>query len=508
MSVEVANPALSAPGDWDRYFRVNVDLSPLRGTPGLFVTDPGDTVDTPSGQLIQAARHGMFLRAPGPLSVDPAEISSSLAGIHPSSHVPINGTRRSALRRSATGIHSQFEQLIRGAPVVGSEIRVHHDVRGVFAVTGRPLADIEARDPGPAPKPDDAEALAACSESFGLGGPPTAVRVQQVVFPEDESATWAYEISFVVLEHAADVRTYLRCDTLEVLLSYNVSAAASARIYPVNPLQSPDLLEVAIDGLEVPGTMLRGGSLDVGPASGGRVERDDGDFRLDPADPTFDEPSAYHHLWHGIAYFREMLRDGLMDKRPFAPLTAVVNDPRYVNNAYYFPSTGQLHFGVFDGDRPSSRSAAVMIHELTHAVTDTISKLSRAYVETDPARGLSEGYSDYFAASMLDDPRFGDYVTGKPDGQRNCAWDGLRFPDQFSGPPHETGTVWASVLWAIRASIGQAAADHLAIESVNYVDHNSTFENARTALHTADDQLSQGAHAAHIDAAFDPRLPA
>ena len=328
--------------------------------------------------------------------------------------------------------------------------------------------------------------------------------MQQVVFPLTDGAIWAHKVAFVVLEHGADVRAFLRADTLELLLSYNVSCAASARIYPVNPRQTPQPESASLLGLEAPGNELRGPALDVGPASGPRLDCADGDFCVEPANPAFDEANAYHHLWRGIEYFRAVAGASLMSTAPFAPMVALVNDAKSPNNAFYYPSTRELRFGLF-GARSSARSAALIYHELGHAVTDAICRLGRSYVHDGESRGLSEGYSDYFAASLLGDPRYGDYVADSDHGDRNCADPALRFPAGFSGEPHATGAVWAGVLWAVRAAAGAGVTDRLAIESVEYLNQLSTFEDARAALHQADERLHGGAHAALIDEQFDAR---
>ena len=131
----------------------------------------------------------------------------------------------------------------------------------------------------------------------------------------------------------------------------------------------------------------------------------------------------------------------------------------------------------------------------------------RSVVPEAQSRGLSEGYSDYFAASILDDPRFGDYIADKAQGERNCATAGLRFPPGLSGNRYVTGAVWASILWSIRAAAGAKCADRLAIESLEFLHRSSTFEEARTALNHADQRLFGGRHRDLIDREFEARLP-
>lgn len=198
---------------------------------------------------------------------------------------------------------------------------------------------------------------------------------------------------------------------------------------------------------------------------------------------------------------------------PFAPIRAVVRDRTSPNNAYYKPSTGELLFGDFGGGRrPTARSAEIIYHELGHAVADAVCHLSRSMEPDTQSRGMGEGYSDYFAASALDDPRLGDYVLDGGAGQRDCSRPSLRFPPAFRGEEHETGEVWASVLWALRARYGGDVADRIALESLYFLDEHSSFEDGRAALQAADRMLfpdaDGGAHERAIEEEFAARRPA
>jgi len=478
---------------------VNADLAPLLGTPGVDVEAP----------FAQAGRTGFFLLAEEPLREDPAAVSARFAGLPESGAVAtVYGTRRTALRRTATGTHERFAQLVRGARVVGADVDLHEDDRGVYGVTGRPLGDLQARDPGARPALDPREVLRACAEHFDLTGL-RATPPEPVVFPVGDGGAWAYEVRFRVPEDAADVRVHLRADDLSLLLATNLALAATgrARVYPVNPLQTPELVPVELVGLEEPGRLLRGPSLDVAPASGARIVRADRDFTADPADPEFDEPQVFHHATRALDYFRGLTEPPLLAAAPFTPMRIFVRDPGSPDNAYYSPDSGEVHFGLF-GDRSSARCASVVTHELGHAVTDAICRLGRAFGRNSESRGLSEGFSDYFAASQLDDPRLGPYIADDPHGARNASDAGLRFPRGFQGEEHDTGAVWAAVLWGLHGRTGAAVADRLVIESLDFLGPTSTFEEARTALHTVDQRLFGSQHGDAIDAEFDARAPA
>jgi hypothetical protein len=494
-------PTLQAPDAWDRYYQVNVDMAPILDTPGIPSTSRGETVSAAGTPFTQAAEQGFFLLAENPLSRDPVEVYADLVEMPASGAFAMaSGTRQRDARNTDTGTHVRVESLIRGARVIGSELCVHQDDDGVFAITGRPLGEIGSRDPGPSPPIDQATAIDTCAQRFELEDGPREAHVEQVVFPKDEGALWAYEVGFVVPEHAADVRVFLDADDLSVLLSYNISSTASgsARVYPVNPLRTPDLIDVSFDDLNDPGNFLRGPAIDILQGAGTRLDRSGGEFAAAPEETAFDEAQAYYHLGKIGDYFDTIVGAGLLQQRPFTPMTATVNDPKSPNNAYYQPTTGQLSFGFING-RSSARSGAIVYHEFGHAVTDSICELGRSKTRDSSSRGLGEGFSDYFAAAALEDPRSGDYVMDKPNGHRNCSDSSLHFGPGHAGEEHATGAVWAAVLWGIRQRIDPAAADRIAIGAVNFLGPSSTFDDALAALHTADDQLFAKANETAID---------
>ena len=475
-----------------------MDLAPLLGTPGVIVEAP----------FAQAARGGFFLVAAEPLRDDPAAVAARLSGAPESGALAmVCGTRRTGLRRTATGSHERFAQLLHGARVVGADVDLHEDERGVYGVTGRPLGDLPARDPARGRRSTRAKCCGRARSSSG--SPSCARRPEPVVFPVGDGGVWAYEVRFRVPEDAADVRAHLRADDLSLLLSSNLASAATGRagVYPVDPLTTPSLAAVELEGLEEPGRLLRGASLDAAPAAGARMVRPDRDFTADPVRPEFDEPQVFHRVWGALGYFRALTDPPLLAAAPFAPMRVLVRDPGSPDNAYYSPDSGELHFGLFGDDSSSARCASVVIHELGHAVTDAICRLGRSLARDSEARGLSEGFSDYFAASRLDDPALGPYIADDPHGARNASDPDLRFPPGFEGEEHDTGAVWAGVLWGLRDRAGQADTDRLVIESLDFLGPASTFEEARTALHTVDDRLFGGEHSVAIDEEFDARAP-
>ena len=186
---------------------------------------------------------------------------------------------------------------------------------------------------------------------------------------------------------------------------------------------------------------------------------------------------------------------------PFRPLRAVVRDRSSPNNAFFRPLNNDLRFGDV-GARPTARSADIIYHEFSHAVSDVAGRLGRS-VEDSQSRGLSEGYSDYFSASALDDPVFAEWVS--PPNRRDASDPSLRFPADFQGPEHILGGIWAAVLWGIRATAGAHDTDRIAFESLFLLSPLSTFDDGVQALLTVDATLAEtgatsASHAATIRA--------
>jgi hypothetical protein len=173
-----------------------------------------------------------------------------------------------------------------------------------------------------------------------------------------------------------------------------------------------------------------------------------------------------------------------------------------------------LHAYIWDGPSPNRDSGfdqEILIHELTHGLTNRIIGHSMAKGLDDltgQPGGLGEGYSDFYALALLrgpnDDPDgtyvIGGYsalnlkVLGQPSGWKNNYYYGIRHfpyttdlcknpftlrsmqtpnyttspPDgvsctsmpvpspwlrMISGGPHDMGEIWAAMLWEVRRNL-------------------------------------------------------
>ncbi|HET9345726.1 MAG TPA: hypothetical protein VFO05_08490 [Candidatus Limnocylindrales bacterium] len=506
--------ALSTPDAWRSFTQVNVSLKAITGSPGV---NPA-----PSGAFGRAAkatshnddttRNALFITGEQASKGDPAVAARELLGalnVAPDAATQRRHCRAAAVTGSRAGTNVVLQQTIEGHDVVGANVKVTFAPSGAFVVTGRPLGDVAGRTPGDAATATPAEAGAAAAAAFGLE--PTSVTDTKLeVFPMDDGdARWAYRVSLVVEEPCADVRAYVDAVTLDVMLSFNIASAAAiparATIYPKDPLRTPKLRSVRL-GDVAPGPELAGGRLVVMPFTLPAVSRPDRDFRMADADAGFDEANAFYHLRRALLYFGKLRGRHRFPAPPFRPIKAVVRDKASPNNAFFRPLNNDLRFGDV-GPRPTARSADILYHEFSHAVSDIAGRLGRS-VEDSQSRGLSEGYSDYFAASALDDPVFAAWVS--PPHQRDASDPSLRFPAGFRGPEHVTGGVWASVLWGIRSRAGAHDTDRIAFESLFLLHPISTFQDALQALLSVDANLSaagatSASHATTIQEEWDRR---
>jgi MYXO-CTERM domain-containing protein len=127
-----------------------------------------------------------------------------------------------------------------------------------------------------------------------------------------------------------------------------------------------------------------------------------------------------------------------------------------------FPEQDMIIFGqgtnidfAYDGD--------VVYHELTHAVMATVAPDYEPFVkdlyglDLTP-QGTFEGFSDYFAAALTNDPGMGDYAGPGVGtiGPLRSAENTKRCPDDLWGESHQDGEPWLGALWDIRRDLAPA----------------------------------------------------
>jgi len=489
--------ALSTPPSWERFTQVNVSLDAVSGSPAISPRPSGAFGASFMPIAAEEDSNAIFVRREAPIDRGRVGTAAETARrVFAALNVaPEEATAKECVRPVSTsgsradGRTVVLQQHVRGHDIVGANLKVHFSPSGAVVVTGRPLGDVRAREPRDQATVSAGDAGAAAAALFDLD-PASVHETKLVVFPLAEGgARWAWRITLLVDDPVADVRAYVDAANRSVLLSFNVVSALRGRasIYAIDPLRTPTCRNVSLAELgPMPDDVLAGRRLVVSTGKPPALSRRDRDFRLTDADAGFDEANAYFHLRSALRYFSKLGTARAFPTPPFRPIKATVRDFRAPNDAFYVPDSGELRFGDV-GPRPTARSADVLYHELGHAVSDSAARLGRGLLNSE-ARGLSEGYSDYFANSALDDPRFASWVA--PHAERDASNPALHFPPGFVGEEHSTGAVWASVLWSIRTQVGREETDRIAFQSLRLLNANSTFADGLRGLIAADSELS------------------
>lgn len=478
--------------DEKRFERVEVDLTDCLGVAGIDAehlakrlekhVDASLNVVSSEGQLFletgPAEAVGAFSRGAFADDVEPA-LAREVAPDAPEASIVTQF-------ETPSGAHRIYQQLLEGHRVIGGTYVVHIGDHKDVALTGSPVGDLADRHLNPRPDRSQPEIEEAMRAHLDLSSNMT-LDVEQVVFPVDGRAIWAYLGSGVVIEpQVADLRIVVSGEDLRLLLSHDASEAVwgEALAFRTNPGRDSVPSRIRLDDLDESGS-LSGSSLDVEPVTGTRMNNPQRCWKGDPLSAGYDEVSAYYHLNRTAAWVASTIGESVFSNPMFEPLRVYTSD-RATRDwvARFIPSKAEIRFG--DNDRSGARSADICAHEFIHAVIWAMRQIGD--VASNGARGLNEGYADYCQGSMLDDPRLGDWVA--PEEARDCSRDGIRFPVDIEGAGvYDIGSAWAATLWRLRTKLGDEVTDLLALDSISYVDQKSSVNAGLMALLASDRKL-------------------
>jgi Zn-dependent metalloprotease len=213
----------------------------------------------------------------------------------------------------------------------------------------------------------------------------------------------------------------------------------------------------------------------------------------------FDEANMYNYITSIHDFYKNVLGHDKLDK----PMKATVHLGTDYDNAYFSPWQQAFAFGDGSKFNPLSREASVAYHEYSHAVIHSITYLTYS----GESGAINEGQADYFACTVTDDAKLGEYVTKKMNRPylRYLVND-LHYPEDIHGEVHADGQIWGAVLWDIRKAIGAKDADQLIYKSHFYINGSSpTFMDGYNALVTADNNLFAGKHLKELKEVFERR---
>jgi subtilisin-like proprotein convertase family protein len=155
----------------------------------------------------------------------------------------------------------------------------------------------------------------------------------------------------------------------------------------------------------------------------------------------------------------------------------------------------------------------VIYHENTHGLSNRlVGGGSTGCLRALQSGGMGEGWSDWVAASFLNDPVIGAYVTGNATrGIRrfSMAASPFTYNDIKNGTlaeVHDVGELWAATLFDIRTALGAGLTEQLVVSGMKLTPCNPSMISARDAILQADVNLTGGANRCTLFAKFAGRL--
>ncbi|MDD5304799.1 MAG: PepSY domain-containing protein [Elusimicrobia bacterium] len=217
---------------------------------------------------------------------------------------------------------------------------------------------------------------------------------------------------------------------------------------------------------------------------------------------TYGAPNTSSHVWTtadapinlrgelNLFYHLNQMHDyffGDVNRSSAAPVSRPVVAMAHVGpnmaNAFYNPDYDNLMFGDVNTNAPEdgfTDDATVSHHEYVHYLVEKIWSIQNF----GQAGALSEGFSDYFAASSLNDPAIGASVVGSLGGtgslrDLDCQLPGVTCKVLSSlswlGEIHDDSIYFSQALWDIRRdrianlptyALGRSCADGLVFQSL------------------------------------------
>ena len=400
--------------------------------------------------------------------------------------------------------HVTFRQMCQNLPVFGAELIVHLDrVDRVQMVNGEYHAGI-AVDATAAPVAKQAAIDAVLKALAVAGPPPSDVQTEFVILPQGERYCRAYKVRLTLKKPLGNWVYFVEAATGNVLDGYNAMRFAKGKgsIYNANPKRDANEA-VTAELFDLKGDRTLTGTYfsvrnDQGPEA---LAPSDAQEFLYPAENThFDESMAYYHLSKIGEFFRNLGYDRHASVMPVHVHVADpdTGSPNY-DNAYFSPSPNAIYFGHGNAYNDLAKEEAVIYHEYAHAVIDA----AQPEMATPEACALHEGYADYFACSLTNDPVIGEYVAQKA-GQpylRNLRQP-KTYQDMTGSNVHADGEIWGVTCWKIREALGARVADILLYESLWFLPPNAAFVDACDGITQAETELFGGEHLAELDGIF------
>ncbi len=285
--------------------------------------------------------------------------------------------------------------------------------------------------------------------------------------------------SLAILE-VRDLRLYAAHGHVGRALVFNPNPVAYSGRHDLRAGDPVDQYRVWMDAPRLDGTgHLRGRWVETATDRPPLAREQSLIFAYPSHDPRFVQAMAYVHGDRGLQRVEDLGFSGLFDR----PLRLRVYGTT-ADNSWYSRATREVVLG--SGGVNDAEDADIILHELGHAIHDALVP----GFDGGDTYAISEGFSDFWAASLTDGPCIGDWdaTSYSPPCLRRTDTDAV-YPTSLNGRPHNDGLIWSATLWDIRHLLGAEAAERLALASFLEQGTRTTFPEAAAGLLVAAERL-------------------
>lgn len=455
-------------------------------------------------------------------------------------------------------------QIHRGLPVAHRGAAVTFGADGVARHVAARLEDDLPANVTPSITADHAAQIAG--QRTRLRADPKGALL--VIWPTPDGNKLAYAIAPAAIQGVPYAPVVVvDAQSGEVIQHYNsVVELDQAKVYPSNPVKSPELADVTLP-IAAGATTLQN-ELVVSKNCidqkhtisfmGFTVHSCDllqtatpdanGDYLAppgtdtDPEDP-FSEVSMFYHVNRAYDFFRAF--DDKLDVNAGQPIPTVSNlripqgfmpfdlskigDPNLplapFQNAFFAPSNPLFStvFGISGGamwfgqgpKKDYSYDGDVVYHEFTHAVVNvTLQLVGTPHMDAFGASmapgAMNEGLADYFSSAITGDPEVGEYAVGDIDPSLSSirTLDNQEAcPKDIGGEVHQDASLFSGALWDARQALADDA-QRLQFDGAVFAAMNSSptgdlgYEDFAKLVHDAVKTALGDTVAASLDDAF------
>ncbi len=399
---------------------------------------------------------------------------------------------------AAGATHVAFQMNLDGVPVHEAEISLHigKDERVQLANGSFPTIN-EITNQITIGRQD---ALAAAKRALGIKKLRGVAKAEMVVHPEKNTGRMAFLVKMGALEPLGDWEILIDADSGKEISRINQMVFAQpvsgkGNVFKNNPIIAPanveELPHLTSHGIE--GLYCKA----VNEDTAGSVNEQN-EHIYDPDNTHFDEANIYYYVNVVHDFFKNMGFDKLDQ-----PIKATVHLGDKYDNAYFSPMENALAFG--DGNRLNdlAKEEGIAWHEYSHAHIAQIVRLNYSA----ESGAMNEGQADYFACSMSNDPKLGEWAMAKMNKPYlRILTNDLHYPEAIEGEVHADGRIWGAVLWDLRVALGAEVSDLLIHKSFYYLKAGSPkFIDGANAIFTADKNVFGGKYADKVRDVFNKR---